>query len=440
VFFRRIERFRVDRVPARGPVLFVANHPGSATDAFLIGTSVPRAVNFVATASLFRNPLMAGFLHRCGVIPVNRRQDDPTKMHLVEDTFARCYDAFDAGGAIAIFPEGVTYDDERLRPIKTGAARLALGAESRRQGQLGLRIVPVGLTYSAKDRFRSDVLVQFGEPIDVAGWIDSHREDPVGAVRGLTAEIERRLRELILDLPSSDHQQIVSAVKRLYLDTLRAGNLIVREPMPRAAEELVLTQAISSALRHFETHYPERLTEFVVDLMHYERRLWVLGLTDRDVTSAAPADAARARQRLARLVAGAPVALYGWIHHFGVAWLIDVAIRRSTPAMSRRAEVPHRSMIAGLIGFGVLYLVLGSAMWWLAGGWIALLYVVSLPLAGIFASRYLQWLWRYGANMRLRGRLRRIPFSQRGLLRRRERLIEQIEGFRADYRREVLGI
>ena len=41
-YFRRIERFHAERVPATGPVLFTSNHPNSLTDSFVIGASVPR--------------------------------------------------------------------------------------------------------------------------------------------------------------------------------------------------------------------------------------------------------------------------------------------------------------------------------------------------------------------------------------------------------------
>src|SRR5262245_41122462 len=102
IYFRRIECFRVDRAPAKGPVLFVSNHPGSITDAFIISTSVPRLVHFVATVRLFRFAPLGALLTKCGVIPVNRRQDDPKGMASVADTFARCYDVFEAGGAIGI--------------------------------------------------------------------------------------------------------------------------------------------------------------------------------------------------------------------------------------------------------------------------------------------------------------------------------------------------
>src|SRR5262245_61147900 len=82
-YFRRIERFHVERVPIAGPVLFTSNHPNSVTDSFVIGASVPRKVNFVATVQLFRFKLLKWLFTSCGVIPINRVRDDPKAMRTV---------------------------------------------------------------------------------------------------------------------------------------------------------------------------------------------------------------------------------------------------------------------------------------------------------------------------------------------------------------------
>src|SRR5208282_6658034 len=160
-YFRRIERFHAERVPATGPVLFTSNHPNSLTDAFVIGASVPRKVNFVATVQLFRIPPLRWLLSQCGVIAINRVKDDPRAMRTVKDTFEACFRVLECGEAVGIFPEGITHDDPQLKAVKTGAARMALELEHRHSGQLGLLIVPVGLTFSAKEIYRSEALVHF---------------------------------------------------------------------------------------------------------------------------------------------------------------------------------------------------------------------------------------------------------------------------------------
>ena len=49
----------------------------------------------------------------------------------------------------------------------SGAARLAWSAA---QAGTAVRIVPLGLNYERKERFRSSVWVRVGEPLDGANW------------------------------------------------------------------------------------------------------------------------------------------------------------------------------------------------------------------------------------------------------------------------------
>src|SRR5881628_3103293 len=270
IYFRRIELFHPERVPRGVPVLFASNHPGSVTDAFVIGTSVLRQVHFVATVQLFRFKPLAWLLKQCGIIPINRLKDDPRAMRSVLDTFEACFKVLEQSGAVGIFPEGVTYDDSQLKTVKTGAARMALELEHRHGGKLGLEIVPVGLTYSAKERYRSEALVHFGEPIRVARFVGSYDTRRKECIHELNSEIERRLQSLIVHLPKLEQARVVEAVKRLYLERLKLGNLVVKEPLTPRAEELVLTQTIVSAVEYARRSLPERLAAFVRALNRYE--------------------------------------------------------------------------------------------------------------------------------------------------------------------------
>src|SRR5260221_4695033 len=211
-YFRRIERFHLDRVPLKGAVLFTSNHPNSLADSFVIGTSVPRKVNFVATVQLFRVAPLKWLLTHCGVIPINRVKDDPKAMRTLTDTFEACYRVLERGEAIGIFPEGITYDDSQLKEIKSGAARMALELEDRHNGKLGLPIIPVGLTFSAKETYRSDALANFGNPIRVALFLEGYPERKKECIRRLTAELEQGIQALILHLPQLQQQRLTVAV------------------------------------------------------------------------------------------------------------------------------------------------------------------------------------------------------------------------------------
>jgi len=438
-YFQRIDRFRPERVPDSGPLLIVANHPGSLTDAFIIGASVDRPVHFVASVQLFRSRPVAWLLSRCGVIPINRRQDDPTKMATVAQTFDACGAVLESGGAVGLFPEGVSYDDSQLKEVKTGAARLSLGLEGQHHGALGLAILPVGLTYSAKERFRSRVLVHFGEPLAARQWLPASDDEFRASVRELTEEIDKQIRGLILDIPTMEHQRIVDSVRRLYLERLRAANLIVTEPLTEDAEALVLTQAIARAVQHVAEHEPARLAAFTRDLDRYERWLQQLGLSDRAVArEAAP------RGWFDRLAIGtfmivmAPLALFGWVHHLIPAAVVAWSVERFTPADRRKSQAPLTVMLSGAVAVGVCYAAYIAAIDAWLGARAALAYAGILPISGLVGHAYLHALRRLGGRWRAAGVFLQAPIARRTLVALRGRLIATIDAFRADYAKTLV--
>src|SRR3989442_14058411 len=114
---------------------------------------------------------------------------------------------------------------------------MALKIENRHGGKLGLKIVPVGLTYSAKELYRSDALANFGQPICVAEFLEGYGERRKECIQRLTSELERRIQGLILHLPELEHASVIAGVKRLYFEELRLGRSVIREaPLPPAEE------------------------------------------------------------------------------------------------------------------------------------------------------------------------------------------------------------
>jgi 1-acyl-sn-glycerol-3-phosphate acyltransferase len=228
-FYRRIELQRIEVARADGPMVIVANHFNGFMDVVLLTAALGRLPRFVAKATLKKSFLARPFLALAGTVFVARRVDivatdplldratdpvlDETAAAQIEaaspsgrgdqgeaaarrtnaDAFADCHAALRAGQIIAIFPEGTTHDREALAPVRTGAARIALGA--RADGVSDVVVVPVGLSYGDKTRVRDEVLVEAGEAIAVPD-IGPRGADDHQAVQELTATIAARLGEL----------------------------------------------------------------------------------------------------------------------------------------------------------------------------------------------------------------------------------------------------
>lgn len=439
-YFARIERFHRERVPALGPVLFTSNHPNSVTDAFIIGASVPRKVNFVATVQLFRFAPLRWLLTRCGVIPINRVKDDPLAMRTVLDTFEACFRVLEQGEAVGIFPEGITHDDPQLKTVKTGAARMALELEHRHGGKLGLQIVPVGLTFSAKERYRSEVLVHFGEPIRIPDFLAGYPEKKHDCLHKLTTEIEQRIASLILHLPKLERARIVEAVKRLYLDRLRIGNRVIHEPTPPKAGELMLTQAIAKAVDFTYEHHPDRAARFARKLDRYLRWLKRLNLSDEeldyftDQTRVVWQGVAWAFLGVALL----PVAAYGWLHRLLPVLLVNVAVQRVARLRPDRTGASTTVILTGVVSFGAFYSACVAVVHSLFGLPASFWYALSLPVASLVAHYYLRELKRFGVGMRCTRVRLRAPSTAHRLLALRNELIAEIESARWQVPTEAL--
>jgi hypothetical protein len=104
-------------------------------------------------------------------------------------TFAAARALLAGGGALAIFPEGTPSHGRELLPLKTGAARIALGAEAEANWMLGLQVVPVALWFEEQIRAGTRALVLIGPPIAVAALCETYQADPLAATHTLTEQI-----------------------------------------------------------------------------------------------------------------------------------------------------------------------------------------------------------------------------------------------------------
>jgi len=214
IFFRRIELVGLERVPARGGVIFAVNHPNGLIDPLFLLSFVPRPISFLAKAPLFRYPLIGFITRALDSIPVYRKQDNVTGTNA--ETFNRARTLLARGGSIAIFPEGTTHSDPKLHELKTGAARIALGCGCEET------IVPTGIYYTSKMTFRSSALVYFGDPIVVTTWGGS--SDPPGGLENpphalvdeLTKTIELGLANVTLQADSHAALELIARGERIF--------------------------------------------------------------------------------------------------------------------------------------------------------------------------------------------------------------------------------
>ena len=176
-FYKEIKVKDRRRLNVDGPSIIVANHPNTLMDALIVGYISDQPIHFMAKATFFSSPLKRKILKSLKMIPVNRKADHAVKGVTNKDSFEACYEVLEDGNRLAIFPEGTSFLERHLRELKSGAARIALEAEMRNEGKTGLKIIPVGLNYLQAYKFRSSILVNIGQPIEVSSYVEEYRNN-----------------------------------------------------------------------------------------------------------------------------------------------------------------------------------------------------------------------------------------------------------------------
>jgi 1-acyl-sn-glycerol-3-phosphate acyltransferase len=396
-YFRAVDVERVDRVPPAGPVILAANHPQSITDALILGLATPRVVHYLAHSGLFANPIRAFFLRQAGVIPVHRRQDVSDAATRNVESFEACCEVLSDGGCIGIFPEGTSQEARRVQPLKTGAARIGLEAEQRSGFGLGVRIVPVGLSFQSRRRFRSRVLVRFGRPIVVADHGQLFESDAMEAARAITSELESAIRHQVVDVRQSDLEGFVRQVERVYKHELRERPELEVPGLSRFERDQYLVREIARAADYFYEKQPETIWGMAELLDEYQRRLDRLGIADRMLREEGRGFARTATALAVLGLIGLPIAVWGLITNLA-PYLVTIWVTRI-----RKPDATKTHWTQFTRGSAFFLISYTAWVWWAHGkfgGWTTFFIAISLPLSGLFA-----WAWT-GTILRRRKELR----------------------------------
>ena len=422
---RLFYRLKVRNLPPDldGPVIFVGNHPNSIIDPALLFATLPRRIAFLARAPLFEVPVFGWILRGLGALPVYRRQDDPGRTERNEGTFEAASGALLRGGAITVFPEGKSHSEPRLQEIKTGAARIAL--RSLRRGAR-VRVVAVGLTYAEKHRFRSEVLIDGGEPIDAAVFGTQKGEADAEAVRALTERIEAALAKVTLNLEQWEDLPLIQTGEELY--ALRLGD---------RAHDPDRLRRFGRGVELFRREQPERFEHLRGEVITYRRRLELL--------SARPKDVALAYNRAlvwkfsvrnaAAILLGLPLFALG-VAVFAVPFYLPRWLTRALhPSLDRQGTV---KFISTLVLAPIVLASLGLLAWrWGGAAGTSAALAGAIPLA-VFTRYFYERRRIAMRDIRVFLALHSRRLLRAMLLAEGERLAQEIEAAALEYKPRVM--
>jgi len=357
-----------DRVPGRGPALLVANHPNSLLDPVLVQAVAGRPVRFLGKAPLFTDRKVGWLVRGAGAIPVYRATDDPAQMARNEDTFRAVRAALADGDAVGIFPEGLSHSEPGLAPLRTGAARIALGVGR------AFPIVPVGLVFRAKDVFRSEALALVGEAV---AWDDLAPRGTADAeaVRELTARIDAALRRVTVNLERWEDRPLAECAVRIW--EAERG-----EP-PAPAERIGRLEVTTRVLAAARERDDAAALVLAAEVRAHCARLARLRLRPADLRADIGLGRGLtwgARRLPLVLPLATAAALAGFLLFFPPFWLTGRVAAAFRPDPDQGAT--HK-LLAGIVLYGLWLALLAALAGIVFAPWAAAAVLVGAPLVGM---------------------------------------------------------
>ena len=393
LYYREIKIRHKEYLRHDGPIIIIANHPNTMMDAWIIAQSISQPIYFMAKGTFFNTPLKRRILGSLGMIPINRPIDNKTTGVDNNASFEACYKVLEEGKTLLVFPEGNSMMERQLRELKSGTARIALEVEQRHQGNLNLKVIPIGIFYSQGEKFRSSVMLTVEQGLYVTDHLDEFAKNPSAAAKKLTSRFRQHLERVLVTSDSMEQEQLIDDVYDIVKDDKSKAHVESRvEQLKQISERIeeiqllkpYLIEEIQALVK--EIHWQSQKLQIRKDFLNKRFRSspYVLKLI----------------LSLVYGIFGLPVFLFGFIHSIIPFKATDLLM----PKLIKNVE--YYAPIAVLMGL-VLYPLNYGLLVWIAAKAFELnliakvLYFFAMPLTGMFAYYYMRFFsktayrWKY---------------------------------------------
>lgn len=380
LYYREIKVKNGQYLSHDGPMIIIANHPNTLMDAWMIGHICKQPIHFMAKGTFFNSPFKRWILGSLNMIPINRSVDEKIQGVNNQDSFEACYKVLEAGKILVIFPEGNSMMERQLRQLKTGTARIALEVENRNNGNLNLKVVPMGLFYSKAEKFRSSVMITIEQGLFVHDYLDEFKENSSLAARKLTDKFRIHLERVLVTTESSEQEKLLEDIQGI----MKKGHK--NNDVEENARELKVIKERIEEIQLVQPYLLEEIQNLVSTILWQTSKLEIKSdFLDKRFRSQ------RYFSQLALsfvfIIAGLPLFVFGVLHSFLPYKLTEMIM----PKLVKNVE--YYAPIAVLVGL-VLYPVNYTFFLFLARHLFELntieqiIYFIAMPVTGMFAYHF----------------------------------------------------
>ena len=391
IFYRKCIINNKEESISSGPLIIAANHPNTLMDPLLIAANLKQRVGFIAKATLFSNGFLKLLFKQLHMIPIRRTVDGDTPEAKAENkrAFEKCYEYLSNKGIILIFPEGNSFHEMKLRPLKTGAARIALEFEALNNFSMNTKILPIALNYSDPALFKKDIIINFGKAITISDYKELYLADPKGAVKKLTDDLRERLENIIILTENTEQELLYKKIHSIYRNRLT-------ENLKTAGAEISsfsISKEIANAIMYYESKQPESYQLIKSKIDHYSNLIQKLKIRNSLIEENKKLKVNLIKKIITPLylIIGAPFYLFGLLTNYIPYIIPSKVVKLITNDIEYKAPI---MMITGLITFPLTYTILVLVFKnYITADLLPLIsFCLLLPISGFYTMHYYNYV------------------------------------------------
>jgi 1-acyl-sn-glycerol-3-phosphate acyltransferase len=418
IFYRKIYTTGLENIPEEGAVIFAPNHQNALMDALILISVKNWQPVFMARADIFAGQFLRRFLFFCKILPIFRIRDGKESLKQNNMIFQKAVEVLKKRRFLVIYPEASHKGIHRLRPLKKGITRIAFMAEEATDYTLGVKIIPVGINYQDYYDFRTDATINFGKPINVEDYSALYKENPQKANHELVEAIKRELSTLIIDIQDTENYDNFETAREILAPYIirKNGRLI-----NNFKNQIWAGKEVVKILDNIKNTDSETFTELTSLLKQYREGLIKHNLKDWIIRKKYKIWGILLRTFI--LLATFPANVFGFVNNFipyHLPFLLTLHIKDRNFHTSVR-------FVLYLILFPLFY---GVVFWLLCkytDSWIfRILYMLAVPLAGIFSHRYYAYVKKVAAMWKMFFNRKKPVYQRLKVL--RDKIVEIFKG------------
>jgi 1-acyl-sn-glycerol-3-phosphate acyltransferase len=425
-----------ENLEIKAPIIFVSNHPNSFLDPLVFLINLDPNLSFIAGAEWFGKGFKNWvFREEFNMIPVIRPHLKKGGKISNDEMFIHCYERLAEDGRIIIYPEGTSVTVTKIRELKTGAARIKIGADKFLKGEKEVLIIPVGLNYSNPRRFQSDVIVNVGPPIDFTDLDTSKDKD---LAHSMTERIREKMAELVLHYEDVDFTPFARKVSRVYAETIRQSLDIEEDQTHRIFR---IQQDILKAIIHFQKSDPEGFTQIKDQIDQFFDELDQYGLDPRFL----PGSASFPFRQFFKISLLAPLFSIGFVCNalpfITTRWIFNSKIKPNIseeyePGKLNPAFIASLTYLVGMIIFLIWYVAVGIFVGIMTESiWVVIGTVLGGYIFGRIATYFSGINYRLSRTLRTRKMYHKQPELMREILKKRKTILDKLNIYYGKYQK-----